>query len=242
MESRVKIRPLHDLDLARIAPMGAAQKRNALRQIKLGHPPYSLNPMRQSFSDICNIEAGLFPSMARTPWSAISRQIARRCRSEDEEKANLAVGLALYKYASERGVHGRAQDFFPLALGVGRKISYWAKAVIAIDGKPFIPFVDPRKAPRLWAEGRRFVFSAMHEHIRAADPDFADVGLTILQFKEGPDETRVVVPHFSDGIELFSFDQLDAMVRETYSIWVEVLEEREAEARRTGTGGRGTLI
>ncbi|UYN94700.1 MAG: hypothetical protein KIT25_22185 [Enhydrobacter sp.] len=236
----MKTRLLHNLDLARIGPMTASQKRNALMQIKLGHPPHTLNPMRASIPDIMSIEAGLLPTLPRTPWAAIDKQIRSRCHSEDEEKANLAIGRALYEYADEHRIVGRAHDFFALALGMGRKVSYWSNAVVAIDGDPYIPFVDPRKAPKLQSEGRRFVFSAMHEHIRAADPDFAHVGLVILQFV-GEDERRVV-PYFADELELFSFEQLDAMVRETYAIWAEVLEGREADARRTGTGRKGTLL
>jgi hypothetical protein len=221
--------------------MGPTEKRNALRQLKLARPPHSLNPMRSSIPDIMNIVAGLSPALPRTPWEVIEKQIARRCRDDSEEAVNNAVGLALYEYANEHHMRGRAQDFFSLALGLGRKLTYWSKAVIAIDDRPFIPFVDPRKSPKLSANGRRFVFSAMHEHIRAADPDFANVGLVIFQFKES-DGKRVVVPHFETGLELFTFEQLDEMVRETYQMWIEVLEEREAEARRRGGGGRGSLL
>lgn len=222
--------------------MSPAEKRNALRQLKLGHPPHSLNPMRASIPDILNVEAGPLAALPRTSWTSIANRIAHRCRDAAEETANQAVGLALYNYADEHNVVGRPQDFFSLALSVGRKVTYWSNAVIAIDDKPYIPFVDPRKAPRLTNAGRQFVFSAMNEHIRVADPDFAEVGLVIFQFKEMPDGTRSVVPHFDSGKALFSFEQLDTMVRETYALWFEVLEEREADARRASSGRKGTLI
>jgi hypothetical protein len=45
-----------------------------------------------------------------------------------------------------------------------------------------------------------------------------------------------------DGIPLFSFDEIGEMVRRTYEMWFEVLDEREAEVRRKGTGTRGPLI
>ena len=40
-----------------------------------------------------------------------------------------------------------------------------------------------------------------------------------------------------EGVELFGFDQLDQMVRETYDIWREVSEAREDEVRRKAAGG-----
>jgi len=47
--------------------------------------------------------------------------------------------------------------------------------------------------------------------------------------------------YLDDGETLFTFDELDVMVRETYQLWREVCEERTAETRRrgTGTGGSG---
>jgi hypothetical protein len=94
---------------------------------------------------------------------------------------------------------------------------------------------------RLTVDGRRFVFSVMHERIRAADPDFANVTLAIVQFSlstKGPREPAI----FTDqGVELFTFDELDQMVRETYQLWMEVYEERAADVRRRGAGGGGLL-
>src|SRR5262245_20922680 len=99
--------------------MGLDDKRSALRQLKLGYPPHSLDPMRKSILDILNIAAGPLATLPRTPWVSIASQIARESRNADEESVNQAVGHALYKYADEHAVAGRPQDFFSLALGVG---------------------------------------------------------------------------------------------------------------------------
>lgn len=106
---------------------------------------------------------------------------------------------------------------------------------------PGIPFLDPRRVKRLTVQGRRFVFSVMHERIRAADPDFADVSLAVVQFAlsaKGPREPAIFL---DQGVELFTFDELDRMVRETYELWVEVCEERTAATRRRGAAGGGLL-
>lgn len=113
-----------------------------------------------------------------------------------------------------------------------------------MNGRPLVPFIDPRKAKKLTKEGRRFAFSVMHERIRAADPDFSVVELGIVQFDamaRGDAVVRIPKLYMASDIELFDFDAIDAMVRETYYIWHAVLAEREADARRRGTGTAGPL-
>jgi hypothetical protein len=238
----VKIRPLPDLDLARIAPLDRAKKRAALRQQKDGFPPLSLNPMRLSTPDILSVNPGPLAALQQTPWATVEEAIAKGCRSSKEASANLAAGSALYRYAQDKQIFGRYHEFFPLAIGVNRKVVYWSNAVLAIDGKPHAVFVDPRRTRRLTAIGRRFVFSVMNERIRVADPDFADVGLAIVQFDNPEQGPRTAHPWFDQDVALYSFEELDAMVRETYEVWTEVLAEREVEARRTAYGRRGSLL
>lgn len=96
--NRVKTRPLPDLDVARIAPLPRDQKRRALEGMKLGRPPYSYDPMRQSILDIMSTEAGPLASVPRAPWSVIEAAIRRRSRSSDEENTNVSVAKALYDY------------------------------------------------------------------------------------------------------------------------------------------------
>ncbi|PWB89855.1 hypothetical protein C5688_13530 [Methylocystis sp. MitZ-2018] len=240
----MKTRPLPDLDLARIAPLPTDQKWHALRQMKMGYPPYSYQPTRRSQLEILNVEAGPLGIVPRAPWAQIAEEISKRSRTDAEELANLTVAHALYCFADDHSVAGRRHEFFPLAVGLSGKVSYWIPAVISVDGRPAIPFIDPRRGKKLTSEGRRFAFSVMHERIRAADPDFSEVELAIIQFgTHGQGESVVRTPnlHTATGVELFDFDTIDAMVRETYEIWHAVLTEREAEAHRKGTGTTGPL-
>lgn len=243
MESRVKTRRLlPELDLARIAPMPSDQKRRELERMKFGRPPYTYNPMRKGILDILNVEAGPLVDLPRTPWEAVAADIRRRGRTEDEINANLRAAEGLYVFASTYGLVGQRQDFFPLNMGISEKVTYWSPVVVEIDGRPAVPFFDPRRTKKLTARARQFVFSVMHERIRVLDPDFFDVRLAIIQFANSAEGMRAVVPHFDDDVDLLSFEVLDEMVRETYQIWHEVLEQRESEARRDGTGKRGALI
>lgn len=109
--------------------------------------------------------------------------------------------------------------------------------VLAHEGQPVVPFIDPRKSRGLNKEGRRFAFSMMHERIRAADPDFQQVRLAIIQFGDLDEDQRHPKVHTDEGVRLFSIDELEHMVATTYSLWTEVLEERADEVRRSGTTG-----
>jgi hypothetical protein len=235
----VKIRPLPEIDLARIAPLSRDEKRRALEQIQLGHPPYSYSPMRATISDVLNVQSDLLGSVPRTPWQKIQETICKKSRSGPEQDANLRVASGLFGFVDERKIVGRHHDIFPLQLGVGAKVVFWQQTILVWEGKALIPFFDPRRAKRLTAQGRRFVLSVMHERIRASDPDFADVSLGVVQFSLSDNGPRTPVLVTDDGLELFSFDELDQMVRDTYELWMEVLEERIVDVRRRGAAGGG---
>lgn len=234
----MKERVLPDLDLARIVPLAPDQQHAALEKMSVGRPPYTYHPFRNRSLDILNITAGPLADLPRTPWHTIAGDIRRMGTSADEIDANLRVGEGLYKFVSEHDIKGRRHEFPPLPLGMSEKVVYWSSAVIAIDGKPVAFFIDPRRDPKLTPLPRQFVFSVMHQRIRVLYPELANARLLILQFKNSPTGPRTVIPHFADDVELFSFEALDKMVRETYAIWRKILFEREAKARReTGTPG-----
>ena len=81
----------------------------------------------------------------------------------------------------------------------------------------------------------------MHERIRAADEDYADVRLTIAQFHKPEKGFRAVRLYTDEGVDLFSREELELMVASTYEMWRDVLEERDREARGRATG-TGPLI
>ncbi|MCW1752982.1 type VI toxin-antitoxin system SocB family DNA replication inhibitor toxin [Rhizobium acaciae] len=238
----MKIRPLPDIDLARIAPLPTDMQRSQLSQLRNGRPPFSYNPLRSSFHDLFNVQPAMFAPVVATPWAVIEDNIRRKARTVEEIDANLAVAKGIYEFALERGVVGRSQEFFPLQMGSGRKVSYWLSMVLAMDDTPFVPFIDPRRSRGLTKEGRRFAFSMMNERIRAADPDYAEVRFAIVQFANGEDGIRTPVIRTDEGLELYSLTELEGMVSATYELWREVCEDRERDTRRRGTGTTGPLI
>lgn len=235
-------RPLPDIDLARIAPQPNDMKRKSLEQMEGGFSTFSYKPVRACFSDIFNIQPDLDLGAAQpTPWAVIEAELRKRKRSDEEFTYNRRVALGLHDFVSSGRVYGRRQEFFPLSMGMGQKITLWLPMILAIDERPSAVFIDPRRTKGLTEEGRRFALSMMHERIRAADEDFAGVRLTILQFCDPSDDRRAVKLHTDEGVELYSREELEQMVASTYEMWREVCEQRERKARGRATG-TGPLI
>lgn len=238
----MQIRPLPDIDLARIAPQPVDMKRKSLEQMRGGFSTFSYKPVRSCFADIFNLQPSLdFGDAPVTDWTKIEAELKRRSKSDEEFVYNRRVALGLHDFATSGRVIGRREEFFPLALGMGRKVTYWLPMIVAIDQKASALFVEPRSTRGLTAEGRRFAFSMMHERIRTDDEDFADVRLTIAQFYPPADNRRAVRLHTDDGVDLYSREELEDMVASTYEMWAEVLEDRERDTRGRGTG-TGPLI
>lgn len=238
----MRIRPLPDIDLARISSLPRELQRKQLEQMRHGRPPFSYAPLRSCFHDIFNVQPEMFGPVDPTDWSVIESLLRKKCRSSDELKANIAVARGLHTFAEEAKLLGRTQEFFPLAMSAGRKVSYWLPMVLAKDDQAIVPFIDPRRSRGLTKAARRFAFSMMNERIRIADPDYDSVRFAIFQFGNDKEGARHPTLHTDEDIQLHSFDELEAMVSTTYSLWQEVHEEREMESRRKGTGTFGPLL
>lgn len=233
------IRLLPEIDLARLAPLPDDIQRKQLSQMKSGYSTFSYKPVRACFGDIFNVQPPMFGHADPTPLEKINQQLARNCKSSMELENNTSIAKALHDFTSSRQTISRGHDFFPLAMSVGKKVSYWLPMVLAMEGQPYAVFVDPRRSRGLSRVGRRFAFSMMHERIRAADEDFSEVKLGIVRFSDGEGKEREVRFYEDAGVELFSMAELESMVSNTYRIWREVHEEQTAETRRKGTGTGG---
>lgn len=239
----MKIRPLPDTDLARIAVLSGVLQRKALLQMRGGHAPFSYEPLRKSFADILNVTPVLFGATDLTEWSKIEASIRRARTTPEGIDANLAAAKALYEFASDHAIVGRPHEFFPMQTGGGQAVKLWHSMLLTLDGsKAIVPFIDPRRSKKLTSEARRFAFSMMHERIRIADPDLAAVELAVVQFtapEKGPRKARL---YTAEGQPLFSLGDLEDMIATTYRLWTEICQERAAEARRKGTGTSGPLL
>ena len=238
----MRIPLLHKADLARIAPMERDRKRICLEQLRSAYPPFSYRPLHAHLHELFNVQPTLFGPVKPTDWSIIEDSLRKRCKNGGETAANLSVARGIYDWIVDNEIEGRTQEFFPLSMGAGGNVSYWLPVILNIEGKAAVPFIDPRRSRGLEKEGRRFVFSMMHERIRVDDEDYANVRFVILKFPGSDDNVRAPVLYVDDGIELYSREQLESMVTETYELWYEVYGDRVSGARRAAAGQEGPLI
>jgi hypothetical protein len=235
----LKIRRLPETDLARIAPMDRDAKRRSLQRQNTGFSSITYDPVRGRTLDIYNAKPPLFTDPTDTDWATIERLIRKAGRNEDERESNTVVGSLLYKFVRERGIAAVQRDHGRFATRIGDAVRYWDNAVL-IDGDDLlIPFPDYRRTFTLGAEGRRFAASVMHHRIRAQNPaELGQAKLAVFTFPQvaNSDERLVRMVVVPDE-ELYSAEDLAAMIAETYDLWAEVLAERAQEARRSGTTG-----
>lgn len=242
-------RLLPDIDLARIAPLPDAEKRQELEMFKVGSPSINYKPLRANYADILNVRPEMFDRVDPTELSVIERKVKRQARWDKEELANLRVARGLHALAREKMIVGRREEFYPFQMRMGWKVNLWLPTILAIEEVPFATFIDPRGTRGLNEVARRFAFSMMHERIRLEDPDFAEIRLSIIKFGQpteyGADDKvkgiRSARLYTDEGIDLIPLDELERMVATTYEIWREVSEGRQREARRRA-GGAGPLF
>lgn len=211
----MKTRHLPPTDLARIAPLSTDEKVFQLRRFEFGAVPFTYNPVRLAIPDILDASGTLLESLGPTPLVEIERRIKRARMSDQGIEQNLKVARALHEYALLKTLKSRQRDFYSMTLGFIDQIRLWSDLVLVKDDKPLVVFFDTRRGNRLTAIGRKFAYSLQHQHVRLTDPDMVAAGLGVFQFPANGAErsTRLFV---HDGSDLFSYEQLEAMIGETY--------------------------
>ena len=229
-------RRLPEIDLARIVVLSVDQQIQALKKMHLGHPPFTYNPFRRRLVDIFNIQADLLTEIEPTEWNHIERMLERNCHTVRELEANMMVAKGMYGFINSHPISGRKQEFSPMRISASESLTYWLPYILSWKGQTLIMFIDPRMSYglRLNEEGRRFVFSLMHEHIRVLNPDYADVRFSIIQFskKDVMAGVRYADVHTDEGVTLFSMDEIQHMLSRTYELWREIGNSKDAILQR----------
>jgi hypothetical protein len=233
------VRLLPETDLARIALLSDEEKRIQLRRVKFGKPPYSLAPLRKAVPGLFNARKSLFELPACT-FSDIETAIRKDCRGFVEWiEPNLALAKILFDFNADRALTAVEREFRSVPFGFGAKLKLWHDFYTVQDQRPVVCFIDPRLREGLTALGQRFAFSAMYHNLALGD--FSEATFEILRFpKVKGAEGRHVQVHKFDPSQVVGEADLNEAIDRTYKIWVEVLAEREQEARQnppTGTGG-----
>ncbi|MGN6423810.1 MAG: type VI toxin-antitoxin system SocB family DNA replication inhibitor toxin [Asticcacaulis sp.] len=234
------MRPLHPTDLARLATFSPAQREAAMRRMTNSYAPYSYDALRKSIPAITNVQFPLFKT-ERLSWENVKAGILKECRTQPAKIPNLATGKGLYNFCIDNSVQSIARDFGQFRLKFGQSVVYWEDIIVQIKGRPYVICVDPRLSNGLNSQSKSFVFSMMHEHIRANNPDYVSIQFAVCQFERNIDGVRKVIISQEDGYELYTLDRLEDLTGETLEAWRKISTEREEEVRRgtkrTGTGG-----
>lgn len=235
-------RRLTEIDLARLISRPRAEQRLHLELLDGGSfPALTYNPTRSVLPDLFN-EKGELIDGKEVPWEFIELAIKKKVRKgELEEKQNLLIAKLLHEYALSKKLWSRHHEFYPIKMAFAGGLKFWWDLYFIENGTAVVPFVDPRLNKGLTQEGKRAVFSFMHERIRVAGSDFENCRLAIFQFPKNQDGVRELKITYDDGIELYDFDQLSGMVASLYSEWETMHSEKEA-ARRGAAGGLGGLF
>ena len=228
----MRIPRLGEIELARNAPLAPELQRKNLLQIMDREARMWYAPVRKMYRDIFNIGSSLFGPSTSTSWSVIERELRKKCGSDLIWKHNSAVAKMLHEYCIRENVRGDANDFGPMFMGsAAGYVFYWLPMVLFINGQATVVFIDPRRpVTQLCSDGRRFVLSMMHEHIRKTDPDFANVHLAVIQFGDDDGVAGAPILHTDKSITLYSYNELQDMVDSTYKLW----DQLHAERRKAG--------
>jgi hypothetical protein len=155
--------------------------------------------------------------------------------SNSEARFNIEVAKELHDFARKKDARSFRKQIAPWPVGYGQSLTYWWNLYTVIDREPCFIFADPRVSHPLTEVGRKFVLSMMNERIRVPDPDFAAARLHVAQFTRTENGKRTI-RLFDEDRNLFTFDELNTMIEETYSLWIEILTERSEELRSAPTG------
>ena len=226
MASQKKNFHLTETDLARAATAPPNQRKSIITQATSGNGYDFYRAIRDNSGGIVNLQLPLASSSPMTREQAVAA-VARACYARiGEIEGNKARAAGLSDYVAEHKVTAANLDLEQVSLGRAGRRSFWAPYILKIDGEKYIPFFDWRgRDTRLSSEGRRFVFSVNHAHIRLANPtEYGDVGLVIFQFEALDDKTktRKAVAHFGDGISFWSDKDIGQMIDDVYRLLDEV--------------------
>lgn len=198
-------------------------------------PSVSYTGVRSCHDDCFALRAGALP-MPPLDLATFERQVERACniRTPNNIAANLQVARGLHNLALEREITGRREPLLVPHLIGGYRVEIWSRVILEIAGDYVIPFIDPRRSrTQLNERGLRVAFSLMHESTRAVlGDDMPGVRLAVIQLDDplkGERKARII---YSDEYDLYSFDELKAMLTRLHNMYDAVCAGREEDLRR----------
>lgn len=210
-------------------------RRRALVGLLSGHAPFSYKPLRRNLPDLLGMHHRLL-RVERPPLDVTLRQIAKVARSPREEQANVELAVLLDHGLKSEAIEAQEEQFRRLPLAIGVSLGFCADAILTRGDQVLVPAFNLRRTP-LAGPALRFALSVMHEQSRALNADLASARLALIQFPHPKNGVRHMSIARTDGVPLYSYEELARMAADTQSTWVELLEAAQEEVRKTGTDG-----
>jgi hypothetical protein len=203
-----------------------------LRSFKSGGGGWGYDPARAQVFNVFNPTDPMGLGARQPSLEAVLQAVRRACREDVQEVSCVEVTRLLWDWAQDFSEGAVEKQIPTLSIGQMASVRYWNNFAFKLDGKPTFIFLDHRRGKALTQLAKNFALSMMHQQIRVADPDFSDAQLAVLQFPHPRQGERYIRATFDDGVDLFSFDELQEMVQETYDIWRDINEERQENLPR----------
>jgi len=231
---------LPETDLANLSFMGQDKKHQFLESfIKPKIIPGSYEPFRKILGDTFNESLPLFGDQEFSPWDEVDKKLKRVCKGNDSLYVmNLAISRATHAYAIENRISAFPIDVVSMSLGGTVRYDFGLPFLVRYPDHVAVVFLDIRRSGNLSPNGRRFIFSAMHERFRVAYPDLSEAHLEIWRFRNNSNREIVKL---ESSFELITYESLAQDVRETYEI-LGYVQRGYDDDRRRGTGTAGPLL
>lgn len=229
----MKLRRLPEIDLATITPLPNDLQKVRLNSFEAGGGGWSYEAARSLVPDTLQAQDAFGMGLRTTTREELFREVERRCRrGTDERESNREVTELLFDWANKYCTRAVLHHIPSMTLGNLGVLRYWSNVIVEFERKPAALFLDHRRANGLTTVGRQVAFSMMHEQIRVADPNLADIELLILKFTQAKGQPRSIELFKANEVDLIDFEELSSMLENTYRIWAEVCEARRHDPRR----------
>lgn len=227
---------LPDTEIANLSFLPLEDKRRAL--FAFSQPKQisgTYRPFRKVFADAVNLQFPLFgTSLHSIDLAALRKHLWLECKGNEQVLAmNIAIAEATLQYAQEHSIEATKIDVVSLSFPNSPSHDFGLDLLIRYRDRASVVFLDMRRSNGLNQNGRKFMFSALHQRFRTAYSDLSEVGLEIWRYKNNKNRTLVAL---TDGNEHYDFADMEADVAETYAVWSEVVSRAPPRLRAVGDG------
>lgn len=228
-------RQLPVTDLANISTLPVEMQRKRLAAKREFAPPHSLEFTRRNLSMLFGVSDPLFPEHPRPSKSDVLENFLNCLpkggkRAQRDREANMLRAKAILDFSESSVSRAAKEPHRSFALAKGTFVRTADPFVLEVDGRACIPSTDLRKSGALTQNGLDFLFSMNFHMILDYDPEFSNFELVHLNYWQDKEGKCGITPQFHSGDPKYSYEELKAMIRQTISIWEELLDAKRRKS------------